>query len=60
MSVAVKAACAVWDSAVTARNRIAVAFIMVAEILREKMMYINSKADRSGKSGRNKSVSHEM
>ena len=45
MSVAVKAACAVWNSAVTARNRIAATFIMVAEILQKKMMHINSVAD---------------
>ena len=45
MSVAVKLACAVWNSAVTAKNRIAAAFITVAEILRKNMMYINSIAD---------------
>ena len=47
MSVAVKLACAVtvWNSAVTARDRIAATFIMVAEILRKKMMYVNLIAD---------------
>ena len=38
MSVAVKfAATTVWDNADTARNRIATAFIMMAELLRKKI-----------------------
>ena len=38
MSVAVKAACAVWDSAVTARIKIAAAFIMLGKNLRKRMV----------------------